>query len=207
VRATPAGSGQARTGDGEAASHFESFIEIKEAAKKGHVSLLYIYDNTDSDKLRKFEERLLTYRSEALMSAFRVFSLVKLDAAEDPKAKSLYEKQLPVFIAFDGKGKLIAEKSLKGYKANAKSVMSILVKAAKGHAKMSLPTFVKKYRSFINKYDQLLRNEKGSADKIARLEHDDVERLGTEGLDDLGDEPAEIVGKICGVRLEADVGA
>lgn len=173
VKVTPSASGQAKTTDGEAAAYFESLPAIKDAAKNGHVSLLYIFDKSDAKKLETFEDTLLTYKSEALMCAFRVFKLAKLDTADDTKVKALYEeKQMPMFLAFDNKGKLVGDVSMKGYRPSTKSLMKLLNKATKGHGKMKLATFVKKYRSFVNKFDQLLRDEKGSKAKLERLEGD-----------------------------------
>lgn len=98
------------------------------------------------------------------------FRCLKLDVAKDTVARERYGKKLPRFIAFNAKGQQVSEVALRGYKASARPVMGVLVKAAKGHGKMPLTTFVKKYRGFLNELDKLEDRKGTFVKKKARVE-------------------------------------
>lgn len=136
---------------------------MKEAAKAGNLSLLYVYDtSTDAQKVANFETAL--FKNENLAIGMKVFRLLKLDVAKDPIAKGVYGTKLPRFIAFDAKGERTDEVYLAGYKASASTLLKALVKAAKGHGTMPLMTFVDKYRSFLNELDKI-EGKKGTFQK------------------------------------------
>jgi hypothetical protein len=142
---------------------------VREAAKKGQLSLLYIYDSGDDAKrIATFEETL--FKNESLALALKPYRCLKLDAAKDSIAKERFGRAVPYFIAFDVKGEAAADVSLRGYKSSTKSVLGILVKASRGHGKMPLMTFVKNYRTFLNDLDKLEDRKETLAKKKARLE-------------------------------------
>lgn len=148
------------------AAHFERFREIAASGKIGRPSLLYLYSAQDPEKLGKFEQRMLTFRAEALCCGFKAYTLLKLDVGRDPVAREAFEKKLPVFLAFDKEGKFVDDVSLRGYKPNPNKVLKLLYKAAKGYGTISLQKFVAGYRKFINKWDQLARDKKTLAQKV-----------------------------------------
>jgi len=169
-RVTPSWTTPAKASTGESkatADGFESIKEIQDAAKKGWLTLLYIYSSADGSKVLKFENAL--FRDEKLAVAIKPFRCLKMDVAENAAAQSMFGKKAPRFIAFNDKGKRSGQVVLSGYKTATGALLKILVKAAKGHGKVPLMSFVKKYRSFLNDLDQLESKKKILADKKARL--------------------------------------
>jgi len=157
----------ASTGESaDVAGYFESIKEIKDAAGKGYLSLLYIYDTRDGDKLKKFQSAL--FANEDLGVALKVFRKVGLDIAKDSTARQLYENKVPHFITFDAKGQRAGELHLEDYRTKSSDLMKLLVKTAKGHGKLPLKSFVKKYRSFLNELDQVEGKKDTCAQKKSR---------------------------------------
>jgi hypothetical protein len=102
----------------------------------------------------------------------KVFRCLKLDVAKDAVSRDRFGTSLPRIIAFNAKGQQASEVVLRGYKSSTKRVTSVLVKASKGHGKMPLQTFVKKYRSFLNELDKFENKKETFTKKKARLEKD-----------------------------------
>ena len=122
---------------------------VTKAVAVKELSLLYLYDATESlKKHKKFEETL--FSSDPVCIALRCFRTGMINLAEDASAKALFGKKAPLFVAFDAKGKRVGELSLKGYKPRASQLNKTLERAARGYAKLALGDFVKKYRSFLN---------------------------------------------------------
>jgi hypothetical protein len=131
------------------------------------VTLLYVFDSSN--------ERTKTFfaafqGNEEIGIATKVFRRVQVDTAKDEMAKNLYGSKVPSFVTYSAKGEKIGEVHLSGYKLSSSALMRLLVKTTKGHGKMSLPSFVKKYRSFLNKLDQLEGKKGTLAQKLARLQ-------------------------------------
>jgi len=100
----------------------------------------------------------------------KAYRCLKLDVAKDTVTRDRYGASLPRLIAFNAKGQQASEVVLKGYKSSSKKVLGALVEASKGHGKMPLQTFVKKYRSFLNELDKFEGRKGTFAKKKARLE-------------------------------------
>jgi hypothetical protein len=100
----------------------------------------------------------------------KVYRCLKLDVSKDSVTRDRFGASLPRLIAFNAKGQQASEVVLKGYKSSSKKVVGALVKGSKGHGKMPLQTFVKKYRSFLNELDKLEDKKETFAKKKARLE-------------------------------------
>lgn len=116
--------------------------------------------------MKKFESTL--FANEDIGVALKVFRKVGLDIAKDSTARQLYENQVPRFITYNAKGQREGEVHLKDYKSKASNLMKLLVKTSKGHGKMPLKTFVKKYRSFLNELDQIEGKKGTVAQKKSR---------------------------------------
>jgi hypothetical protein len=132
------------------------------------VSVLYVYDSSAGSKRAKFERIL--FNNEDLGVAMKVFRKVGIDVAKDQVARDSFGQKVPSFVTFNAKGEKSGELNMAGYKAKAGDVLKLLGKASKGHGKMPLKTFVKKYRSFLNELDQIEGKKSTTAQKRARLE-------------------------------------
>ena len=131
--------------------------------------MLYLYDSSaGGKKVQAFEATL--FKNEQLALAMKPFRCLKLDVSKDQVARERYGRSLPRFITFNAKGQQVSEVALKGYKASARPVLGVLVKAAKGHGDMPLTTFVKKYRTFLNDLDKLEDRKGTFAKRKARAE-------------------------------------
>jgi len=100
----------------------------------------------------------------------KAFRCLKLDVAKDAVSREQFGSSVPRIVAFNAKGQQTSEVVLKGYKSSTSRVLSVLVKASKGHGKMPLQTFVKKYRSFLNELDKFEKKKETFTKKKARLE-------------------------------------
>ncbi len=142
---------------------------VKQAAEEGHLSLLYLFDpEADKKKHERFETTLFNHPNVNV--AFKLFKCARVDVTqEDPESQN--GKKAPVFVVFDAKGKYVGEVSMRGYKAASTPLFKLLTRAAKGHTKLSLPAFVKKYRSFLNDLTQLEARKTALESKRARLEN------------------------------------
>ena len=143
---------------------------VKQAAEEGHLSLLYLFDpEADKKKHERFETTLFNHPK--LNVAFKCFKCAKVNVTQDEDAESELAKMAPLFVVFDAKGKHVGEVSMRGYKAASSPLRKLLTRAAKKHAKMPLPAFVKNYRSFLNDLTQLEARKTALVSKRARLEN------------------------------------
>lgn len=131
------------------------------------MTLLYVYDSSNT-RTKNFFKALQA--NEELGIATKIFRRVQVDTAKDEMAKNLYGRKVPSFITYNAKGEKVGEVHLSGYKVSSSALMRLLAKTTKGHGKMSLPSFVKKYRSFLNKLDQIEGKKGTLAQKLARLQ-------------------------------------
>ena len=127
-----------------------------------------MFNSKDGGKKYKTFETSL-FKNESLSVAIRIFRCLKLDVAKNKVAKDHFGKKIPCFLIFNAKGQRVDEVYLKGYKAKSGTLMKGLVKASKGHGKMPLMTFIKKYRSFLNDLDKLEGKKGVLAKKKTRL--------------------------------------
>jgi len=142
--------------------------EIRECGTRGELSVLLVYDSkAEAAKYKKFKEGL--FKNESLAVAFRVFRCLELDTAKSKVAKEQFGKKLPCFLIFDAKGRQADEVGMAGYRAKASALLKALTKVSKGHGKLPLVTFIKKYRSFLNDLDKLEGKKTVLAKKRERL--------------------------------------
>ena len=144
--------------------------EIKEAAKTGNLTLLYVYDSKHP-KTAQFERVVLSNQNEPIALAMKVYRCLKLDISKDKVAAGIYQNKVPRFITFNKKGQRVEDLWVKGYKTSSKPVLKALVRTAKGNGKMPLMTFVKKYRSFLNEIDQI-EGKKGTIGTVSAAPSD-----------------------------------
>ena len=132
------------------------------------MTLVYIKNSKDgAAKVAKFEKAVL--QKEEIGIALKLFRCLGIDVAKDKVAKGIYGPRVPLFIAYDAKGQCVDEVQLKDYKCKADPLMSLLVKASKGHGDLPLKSFVKKYRGFLNEIDQIEGKRSVLTQKKARI--------------------------------------
>jgi hypothetical protein len=71
--------------------------------------------------------------------------------------KTRYEKDVPMFIAFDKTGKELKAVSMSGYKAKASKLEALIDQASTGAYKPSVKTIVKKYVKIVDDLEKALR--------------------------------------------------
>ncbi len=156
---------------GESVAHadpFQSIEQIREAAKKGHASLLYVYDSRNRTDLAKFENALFK-KDEKLAIAMKPFRRLKLDLAKDPVAEARYAKKAPVFIAYGAKGEIVREVAFPRYRTKSTALFRALAHASKAKGVMPLSRFVKEYRDFLNDLDGIEQQKVVLVGQRARL--------------------------------------
>jgi len=134
---------------------------------KGHLTLIYVTNTRDGKKVTTFETAI--FKNESIGIALKLFRCLKVDLAKDKQAKSIYGDKVPLFIAFDAKGQRVDEVYMRDYKCKTDPVMKLLIKASKGHGKLPLKAFVKKYRGFLIELDKLEGKKGVLAKKKQRL--------------------------------------
>jgi len=127
-----------------------------------------VFNSKDGGKKYKTFETAL-FKNESLSVAIRIFRCLKLDVAKNKVARDHFGKKIPCFLIFNAKGQRVDAVYLKGYKARSSTLMKGLVKASKGHGKMPLMTFIKKYRSFLNNLDKIEGKKKVFNQKKTRI--------------------------------------
>ncbi|MBN2492220.1 MAG: hypothetical protein JXQ29_15340 [Planctomycetes bacterium] len=110
-------------------------------------------NSADGKKVTTFESAVL--KKEEVAIALKIFRCLKFDIARDKVAKEVYGDKVPLFLAYDASGKLVEELHVPDYKCNSTALMGLLVKATRGHGKLPLKTFIKKYRDFLGDLDKL----------------------------------------------------
>lgn len=144
---------------------------VKKAAEEGHLSLLYLFDpEADKKDHERFETALLNH--PGLNVSLKAFKCGMINVAGGD-AEAEFAKKAPLFVVFDAKGNCVGEASMHGYKASSSSLVRLLNRAAKGHAKVALPAFVKQYRSFLNDLTQLEGKKTALKSKRSRAEGKD----------------------------------
>jgi hypothetical protein len=134
---------------------------------KGQLTLIYITNSKDGRKVQTFEKAI--FKNEPIGIALKLFRCLKIDLARDKHAKGIYGDKVPQFIAFDAKGERVDEVYMRDYKCKTDPLMRLLVKTSKGHGKLPLKSFVKKYRGFLNELDRLEGKKTVLAQKKQRL--------------------------------------
>lgn len=146
-----------KTGD-NSAGYLESFKQLADAKKAGQLVLVYVFDSKN-EKQKPFDSTMTA--NEELGIALKLFRRVGVDVAKDAIAREQFGNNVPMFVAYDAKGQRVGDTELRGYKPKFSGLMRLLGKAAKGHGKMSVKSFVKSYRSILNKIDQI-ESKKGT---------------------------------------------
>jgi len=149
-------------------------LQLADAVKQKQLVLVYITDST-AEELPRMEAAL--FKNEELGIAMKIFRRIKIDVAKDTVAKTIWADKVPTFITYDAKGKQVDEVHMQGFKAKAGDVMKILAKASKGHGDLPVKTFVKKYREFLNKLDQVEGKKGTLQQKIARAKESGGRKL------------------------------
>ncbi len=146
-----------------------STIYALQAAKKAdRLAVLYLFDSTyDRKKSEAFEEQLFGHENLAL--GIKPFLRLKLDVSRDNVAKDRYGAKVPCLIVYDAKGVAAETAVLQNYKANANVVLNALMRASKGHAKLSLKSFISKYRRFMTDLEKLEKRKEVLAEKAGRM--------------------------------------
>lgn len=158
---------------GEAKDRFDETSFVADAKKEQQLAVLYLANKKgDANAHENFETTL--FANEALLVTLRRFRCGVLDMTEHPVTLAAYEKQLPMFLAYDAEGKRVGEVSMRGYKPNSGPLIALLDRAAKGHGKLTNANFVKTYRSFLNKLEVLAGRRTAYEQQKAGLEGGDA---------------------------------
>jgi hypothetical protein len=124
---------------------------VQAAAKKGNLSLVYVFDpNKNAAKHEQFEQTIFGHAEISI--ALRRFQCGRINLAEDERAKAELSDKVPFFVAFDAKGVKVGETSFADYRAKAQPLVQLLQRAAGKHGKLSTSEFVKRYRDFLRDY-------------------------------------------------------
>jgi hypothetical protein len=181
-----AGAQEGEDGDGKETKagkedRLGSTTLVEESSAADQPSLLYLYD--DQPKREQFEATL--FANESLGIALRCFRCGRVDVTKDDEAMAEFGKHLPLFVAYDAKGKRIGQVEMKDYKATTNALDQLLGKAAKRGTKLSMDAFTKAYRSFLNEVSVLEGRKRDLAgkqeravdapDKLKKLEKDATE--------------------------------
>jgi hypothetical protein len=146
-------------GEVESKARLATVPLVQEAANAGNLSFLYLFDSSaEAPKRAAFDQ--IVFGNEEVGVALRCFQCARVDIAGDADAQAKFGRQLPLFVAFDEKGKWAGETSLPGYKAALRSLISMLERAASGHVKPTLPDFVKSYRDILRELRVLSGNKR-----------------------------------------------
>lgn len=155
---------KARLPSGDAKSDLATTTHVVAAAKKGHLSLLYLYDpRANAAKHERFEQ--LLFGNQAVSVALKFFQSGRIDVSPE----TTLAKKAPLFVAFDKTGKRVGEVSMRGYKASTSKLLGLLNRAGKGYSKISVDGFVKKYRSFLGDLQKIENNKRNLSSKRERL--------------------------------------
>lgn len=123
-------------------------------------------DSSAGAKAKRFQTAL--FGNEAVAIALKVFRTLRLDVAQDRVARGIYGGKVPVVLVFDGKGQRVAEIYFRDFRVQTSKLLRAMARAAKGHGRMPLMTFVKKYRAFLNELDRLEAQKGTCTQKKAR---------------------------------------
>lgn len=156
-------------GDVDSKERLAALPLVQQAKKEGHLAFLYLFDSSaDEPKRAAFDQ--IVFGSQEVGIALRCFYCAHVDIAGDEDARTKFGRKLPLFVAFDDKGRWSGETSLPGYKAALRSLMGMLEKAAAGHVKPTLDGFSKVYRDTLRDLRVLSGNKRSLEQRRARAD-------------------------------------
>ena len=145
---------------GDKIAPFNSIDLVRAAAAANQVTVLYLHDSEAEKRIvQQFEGALFrTDKSgDELGLKLRMFHCGQIDISKSPAMKTRYEKDVPMFIAFDKTGKELKAVSMSGYKAKASKLEALIDQASTGAYKPSVKTIVKKYVKIVDDLEKALR--------------------------------------------------
>jgi len=164
---------------GDAADPLQAVAAVREAAAAHLPALVYLFE-TKSDNRKREQYEQTMFGSDELGISLRPFRCIRLDVTSEPRFAK-YLARTPVLAAYDHDGKPQGEVSQVGYKAAMNSVSVLLGKAAAGHVKPSLQTFVESYRGLVRDLEVNEARKKTARDRMGNLgEKDTVRRAALE---------------------------
>lgn len=159
----------AADGEVESKAWLASVPLVADAKTKGQLAFLYLYDSAaDEPKRPAFEQ--IVFGNQEVGIALRCFRCARIDIAGDTYARAKFGRKLPLFVAFDDKGRQVGETSLPGYKAALRSLVAMLENAADGHVKPTLADFSKTYRDTLRDLRVLSGRKKTLAGRRERAD-------------------------------------
>lgn len=164
-------------GDVDSKTRLASVPMVVDAQKKGHMAFLYLFDSSvDEPKREGFDK--IVFGNQEVGIALRPFRCARVDIAGDGHAQSKFGRKLPLFVAFDDKGRIVGETSLPGYKAALRSLTSLLEKTSTGHVKPNPAYFYKTYRDILRELRVMkgrrttLEGRRNRADEKKKAQYD-----------------------------------
>ncbi len=137
--------------DGAGAIALEKTALVQSSVRDGHLSLIYLFGpNPRGAKHEQFEQTLFNHAE--IGTALRCFRCGWVDISGNEAAYQQFGAKIPMFVAFDAKGKRAGEVAMHDYRAKATPVVKLLERAARKHAGLSLNKFVTRYRKFLKDY-------------------------------------------------------
>lgn len=146
--------------DGDKVSDLNTIDLVRAASAANQVTLLYLHDSEAPENvITTFENSLFRadQSGDSLAIKLRMFHRGQIDVSKVPALKERYGDDAPLFIAFNKDGKEQKAVSMKGYKAKARDLESLLDKASSGAFKPALKSFAKKYGKLILDIEKVLR--------------------------------------------------
>ncbi len=145
---------------GDKIAPFHSIDLVRAAAAAGQVTVLYLH-NSEAERrvVQQFESTLFRpdQSGDQLGLKLRMFHCGQIDISKSPAMKTRYEKDVPMFIAFDKTGKELKVVSMSGYKAKAGKLEALIDQASTGAYKPSIKTITKKYGKIITDLEKALK--------------------------------------------------
>ncbi|MFT4514184.1 MAG: hypothetical protein ACI89X_002670 [Planctomycetota bacterium] len=145
---------------GKKIAPFNSIDLVRAAAAAGQVTVLYLH-NSEAERrvVQQFESAVFrTDKSgDVLGLKLRMFHCGQIDISKSPAMKARYEKDVPVFIAFDKTGKELKIVSMSGYKAKASALEALIDQASAGAYKPSIKTIAKKHAKIVGNLEEALK--------------------------------------------------
>ena len=161
----------------ESKARLASVPLVDDAKAKGQLAFLYLYDSS-ADEPRRAAFDQIVFGNQEVGIALRCFRCARVDIAGDDDAGAKFGRKLPLFVAFDDKGRQVGEISLRGYRAALRPLIALLESAANGHVKPTLADFSETYRDTLRDLrvlrgrQQTLAERRGRADdsKMAQMD-------------------------------------
>lgn len=174
--------------DGDKVAELATCELVRAAASSNQLCVLYLYHGRDDADVRGEFERTM-FASDETGIELRCCHCGRIDLSTNEALAARYQKQAPLFVVFDDKGKP-TELPMSGYKASASSLQKALEKAAQGTIKPSLAAFAKEYGSFVRDLEQALTKKKTAEERQAKAGADKQKK--TEADKDLQAAEAEV---------------